>query len=173
MQKMIMLVLCFMLLAASAMAAEPNYQALKAEPQRMGAAMATATPPTQADILQLFPNAARIDGEAIYLFRVKDVGIGPAYTLGKIYGLVSIDAQFASMLKGGSFVGASANVMISDLLLKLNQTPNATLLNFNPSIGFTGGYLSGMGKVKSGFDGGIVVNVLNIDMAKVTGWIGL
>ena len=124
--------------------------------------------PTEADIVQLFPNAAKVDGVATYLFIAKSVAIGPSYTIVKLYNLVNGDIQFASITKGGSYIGAGLSAEFVDIIKKFGRDPA-----FNPSIGITGGYRTSVGELKAGFDGGIRAKILNVDTDKLVKWLGL
>ena len=129
--------------------------------------------PSENEIVTLFPNAAKVDGVAVYLFGAKTVGIGPSYTVAKFVDLVNADVQFATTSEGGSFFGLGASVTIVDIMKKVGKTTPDMLITFNPSIGITGGYRSSTPNTGAGWDGGIRANILNVDMAKVAGWLGL
>jgi hypothetical protein len=129
--------------------------------------------PTENDVVSLFPEATKFDGVGVYLFVAKDVGFGPSYTVARFLNLVNLDIQFASMSKGGSYVGGAGSVAIVDVLKKFGKNPPDMVLAFGPAVGLTGGYRTSIGDIKSGFDGGIQVKILKIDTAKLAKWLGL
>lgn len=125
-------------------------------------------PPTEADVIAIFPNAAKVDGVGVYLFRAQSVGVGPSYTVARLWKLVDADIQFASITKGGSYVGVAGSVNFVDLVRQAGQTPPDLMITFNPSIGLTGGWVTGIaGKTQSGWDGGLRAKFVNLDTAKV------
>lgn len=131
------------------------------------------TLPTEEDIIELFPNAAKVDGVGTYLFTAKSVAVGPSYTIVRFYNLVNGDISFASIAKGGSYVGAGASTYFADIVKKFGRDPADILIAFNPSVGVTVGYRSSVGDIKAGVDGGIQVKLLNVDTAKIAAWFGL
>ena len=129
--------------------------------------------PTEAQVVELFPNAAKVDGVAVYLFAAKSLGVGPSYSVAKIANLVSADVQFATITKGGSYFGVGVSAQIVDIIRKFGREPLDAVITFNPSIGVTGGWRTGMNDIPDGIDGGIRANVLNVDLAKMAAWFGL
>jgi len=129
--------------------------------------------PTEEDVVQLFPNAAKVDGVGTYLFIAKSVAIGPSYTIVKFYNLINGDIQFATITKGGSYFGGGLSAEFVDIIKKLGRNPADLIVAFNPSIGITGGYRTSVGAIKAGFDGGIRAKILNVDTDKLIKWIGL
>lgn len=130
--------------------------------------------PTEADVVQLFPNAAKIDGKGIYLFGAKSAAIGPSYSIIKVYDLITGDIQFAELMRagGGSYFGVGASMTFSDLLKKLGKNPPEMILVFDPSLGVTGG-LSTTPIDGRKWDGGISFKIMHVDTAKLLTWVGL
>ena len=130
--------------------------------------------PAETDVIQLFPNASKIDGKGIYLFGAKAVGVGPGYSIVKVFDLITGDIQFATMLNGsGSYFGIGASVTLVDVLKKIGKNPPDMIVVFDPNIGIVAGYISDPVKKGKDVDGGISFKLLHVDTAKLAAWLGL
>jgi hypothetical protein len=157
----------FGLVTASAEEAAPEAPAVVETP-------AVVEAPASEPAVALLPNS-QVQGNAIYLFRAGSLAFGPAIDLAKFGGIVSLQLTFAEIQKKdeGNFLGFAGTVKAVDLIKKLGGNPNDILITVNPSAGFTAGIKVGDATAKKDWDAGIIVNVINLDLAKAANWLGL
>jgi hypothetical protein len=122
---------------------------------------------TENEIISIFPNATKVNGVAVYLFNAKDIGVGAEYQIVRIENVANIDVQFASLSKGGSYVGPAVEVSFCDVMTKLGKTCSGSVATINPSLGMTVGYQTGSANTNKNWDYGIRVGLLNVDLTKV------
>lgn len=121
--------------------------------------------------IELVPTVNTVQGNVIWLMKEAAIAEGPAYDIAKLYKLVSLQGQIATINKkdAGTFFGLTGTVKITDIVTKLGGDPGNMLITFNPGVGGTFGFKTTGKKL----DGGIVVNVVNLDLDKLMKNLGL